>query len=98
MKIRVLQVLIGTMSIRLSKDNHDTWVTCTTSAEWKTVITVALTVMSGIYPHMISGNLGWVMVKSWVGLGWVVSKWALLGCGLVTVKLRGTIKIVSLKR
>jgi hypothetical protein len=55
------------MSIRLSKDNHDLWVTCTTSAECKIVITVVLTVMIGMDPHMISGNLGWVMVKSWVG-------------------------------
>jgi hypothetical protein len=31
-------------------------------------------------------------------LGWVVSKWALLGCGIITVRLRGAIKIVSLKR
>jgi hypothetical protein len=26
-----------------------------------------LTVMSGMDPHMISGNLGWVFVKSWLG-------------------------------
>jgi hypothetical protein len=63
-----VRVLIDTMSIQLSKDNHDSWVTCTTSAECKTVITVALTIMSGMDPHMISENLGWVMVKSWVGL------------------------------
>jgi hypothetical protein len=25
-------------------------------------------VMNGKDAHMISGNLGWVMVKSWVGL------------------------------
>jgi hypothetical protein len=56
------------MSIRLSKDNHDSWVTCTTSVECKIIITAVLTVMSGMDPHMISGNLGWVMVKSWVGL------------------------------
>jgi hypothetical protein len=56
------------MSIQLSKDNHDSWVMRTTSAECKTIITAALTVMSGMYSHMISGNLGWVMVKSWVGL------------------------------
>jgi hypothetical protein len=61
-------VLIDTMSIQLSKDNHDSWVMCITSAVCKTVITVELTVMSGMDPHMISGNLGWVMVKSWVGL------------------------------
>jgi hypothetical protein len=41
-----------------SKDDHDSWGTCTTSAEFKTVITALLTVMSGMDPHMISGNLG----------------------------------------
>jgi hypothetical protein len=30
-------------------------------------------------------------------LGWVVSKWALLGCGSVMVRLCGMIEIVSLK-
>jgi hypothetical protein len=55
------------MSIQLSKDNHDSWGTCTTSAECKTVITVVLTVMSGMDPHMISENLGWVFVTSWLG-------------------------------
>jgi hypothetical protein len=42
------------------KDDRDSWGTCTTSAECKTVITVVLTVMSGMDPHMISGT--------WVGL------------------------------
>jgi hypothetical protein len=51
-------VLIGTMSIRLSKDNHDSWVTCTTSTGCKTIIIAVLTVMSGMDPHMISGNIG----------------------------------------
>jgi hypothetical protein len=55
------------MSIRLSKDNHDSWGMCTTSAEYKTVITVVLMVISGMFPHMISGNLGWVFVKSQLG-------------------------------
>jgi hypothetical protein len=40
------------------KDNRDSWGTCTTSTECKTVITVVLTVMSGMDPHMISENLG----------------------------------------
>jgi hypothetical protein len=57
------------MSIRLSEDNHDSWVTCTTSAECKTVITVVLMVMSGMDPHMIRWNLRWI----WFGLvGWFV--------------------------
>jgi hypothetical protein len=55
------------MSIRLSKDNHDSWGTCTTSTECKTVITAMLMVMSGMDPHMISGNLGWVFVKFSLG-------------------------------
>jgi hypothetical protein len=50
-------VLVGTTSIQLSKDNHDSWVTCTTSVECKTIVTVVLTVMSGMDPHMISGNI-----------------------------------------
>jgi hypothetical protein len=43
-----------------SKDDHESWGTCTTSAEGKTVIITMLTVMSGMDPHMISGELGWV--------------------------------------
>jgi hypothetical protein len=73
-------VLVGTTSIRLSEDNHDSWVTCTTSAECKTVITTVLTVMSGMDPHMISGNpgfglvwFGWLvevdLIRLWVGHG-----------------------------
>jgi hypothetical protein len=54
------------MGIRLYKDNHNSWGMCITSAECKTIITVVLTVMSGMDPHMISGNLGWVFVKSWL--------------------------------
>jgi hypothetical protein len=41
-----------------SKDDHDSWGTCTTSIECKTIITAVLTVMSVMDPHMISGNLG----------------------------------------
>jgi hypothetical protein len=51
-------VLIGTMSIRLSKDDHDSLGVCTTSAECKTVITAVLMIMNDMDPHMISGNLG----------------------------------------
>jgi hypothetical protein len=59
---------------------------CTTSAECKTVITVVLTVMSGMDPHMISWNLRWV----WL----VLSKWISLGCGSVTVRLHDAIEFV----
>jgi hypothetical protein len=73
-------VLVGTTSIWLSEDNHDSWVTCTTSAECKTIITAMLMVMSGMDPHMISGNtgfglgwIGWVVevdfIRLWVGHG-----------------------------
>jgi hypothetical protein len=42
------------------KDDRDSWGTCTTSAECKTVITAVFTVMSGMDTHMIS--------RTWVGL------------------------------
>jgi hypothetical protein len=58
-------VLITTMSIRLSEDNHDSWGMCTTSAECKTVITAVLVVMSSMDPHMISGNTRFGLV--WLG-------------------------------
>jgi hypothetical protein len=60
-------VLVSTMSIRLSKDNHDSWGMCITSTECKTIIIAVLTVMSGMDPLMISGNLGWIFVKSRLG-------------------------------
>jgi hypothetical protein len=37
-----------------TEDDHDSWGTCTTSVECKTIIAVVLTVMSGMDPHMIS--------------------------------------------
>jgi hypothetical protein len=40
---------------------------CTTFVECKIVITIMLMVMSGMDPDMISENLGWVLVKSWLG-------------------------------
>jgi hypothetical protein len=39
-----------------TEDDRDSWETCTTSAECKTVITAVLMIMSGMYPHMISGT------------------------------------------
>jgi hypothetical protein len=65
---KCVRVLIGTMSIRLFEDNHDSWVMCTTSAECKTVITAMLTAMSGMDPHMISENTEFGL--DW--FGWVV--------------------------
>jgi hypothetical protein len=34
-------------------DDHNSWGMCTTTAECKTIITVMLTFMSGMDPHMI---------------------------------------------
>jgi hypothetical protein len=85
---KCVRVLIGTTSIQLSKDNHDSWGMCTTSVECKIVMTVVLTVMSGMDPHMIS--------ETWDGF-WL-SFW--LGCvevdltRLWVVRLRGTIEII----
>jgi hypothetical protein len=92
---KCVRVLIGTMSIHLSEDNHDSWVTCTTSVECKTVITAVLTVMSGMDPHMISGNIG--MGNGHI-LGWDMRSGILLGCGSVTVRLRDAIEVNSLRR
>jgi hypothetical protein len=39
-----------------TEDDLDSWGTCTTSAECKTIITAVLMVMSGVDPHMISGT------------------------------------------
>jgi hypothetical protein len=39
-----------------TEDDCDSWGTCTTFAECKTIITAVLTVMSGMDPHMISGT------------------------------------------
>jgi hypothetical protein len=64
---KCVRVLVGTMSIRLSEDKHDSWGMCTTSAERKTVTTVVLMVMSSMDPHMISGNTRFGLVWfSWV--------------------------------
>jgi hypothetical protein len=65
---KCVRVLISTMSVRQSEDNHDAWVMCTTSVECKTVITAVLTVMSSMDPHMISEKPGF----GWVGLVWLV--------------------------
>jgi hypothetical protein len=60
---KCVRLLARTTSIQLSEDNHESWGTCTTSAECKTVITAVLMVMSGMDPHMISGT--------WDGFGLV---------------------------
>jgi hypothetical protein len=41
---------------------------CTTSAECKIVITVVLTVISGMAPHMVSETWDGFLIKSLVGL------------------------------
>ena len=89
---KCVRVLVGPTSIRLSEGNHDSWVTCTASAECKTVITVMLMVMSGMDPHMISGNTGFGLV--WLGC----RSGFLLGCGSVTVRLHDAIEVRTMRR
>jgi hypothetical protein len=89
---KCVRVLITTMSIRLSEDNHDSWGMCTTSAECKTVITAVLVVMSSMDPHMISGNTRFGLV--WLGC----QSRFLLGCGLVAVRLCDAIEVRTLRR
>jgi hypothetical protein len=67
---------------------------CTTSVECKTIITVVLTVNSGMDPHMISGTWDGFLVKSWLGCVEV----GLLGCGSVMVRLCDAIEVISLRR
>jgi hypothetical protein len=50
--------LAHTLEVCKSAHWYNSWVMCTTSAECKTVIIAVLTVMSGMDPHMISGNIG----------------------------------------
>jgi hypothetical protein len=91
---KCVRVLVGTMSIRLFEDNHDSWVMYTTSVECKTVITAVLTVMSSMDPHMISGNSGF-----WFGLVWLGCRsGCLLGCGSVTMIFRDVIEVRTLRR
>jgi hypothetical protein len=47
-------------------DDRDSWVTCTTSAESKTIITVMLMVMSDMDPHKISGTRDGLIESSMV--------------------------------
>jgi hypothetical protein len=42
----------------VAKDDHDSWGMCTTSIECRTIMIAVLTVISGMDPHTISGNLG----------------------------------------
>jgi hypothetical protein len=51
-----------------TKDDHDSWGTCTTSAECKTVITVVLMVLSGMDTHMISGTRAGLVESGLVSL------------------------------
>jgi hypothetical protein len=91
---KCVRVLVGTMSIQLFDDNHDLWVTCTTSTECKTVITAVLTVLSGMDPHMICGN-----TEFWFGLVWLgCQSGCLLGCGSVTVRFCDVIEVRTLRR
>jgi hypothetical protein len=53
------------------KDDRDSWGMCTTSTECKTVITVVLTVMTGMDPHMISGTRVGLVELSLVSLIWL---------------------------
>jgi hypothetical protein len=57
--VHTLEVCKGTRLYNVYpaiKDDRDSWGMCTTSSEFKTVITDMLTIMSGMDPHMISGT------------------------------------------
>jgi hypothetical protein len=50
----IVRVLHLYNSYPTAKDNRDSWGMRTTSVEYKIVLTVVLTVMSSMDPHMIS--------------------------------------------
>jgi hypothetical protein len=54
-------------------------------------MTAMVMISSGMDPQMISWNLGWVQ------FGLVLSKWVLLGCGSVMVRLCDVIEAVTLR-
>jgi hypothetical protein len=62
--VKVLHLINGCLA---SKDNHESWRMCTTSAEYRTVITAVLTVMSGMNPHTI--RITWVGMVEKSGVG-----------------------------
>jgi hypothetical protein len=62
---KCVRVLVGTTSIRLSEDNNDSWVTSTTSAECKTVMTAVLMVMCGMVGWFVEVDF----IRLWLGHG-----------------------------
>jgi hypothetical protein len=64
---------------------------CTTYPECKTIMTVVLTIKSGLDPHMISWNLNLVWLRGLFGFVEVGS----LGCGSVTMRLYDAIEVVT---
>jgi hypothetical protein len=61
------------------------WGMCTTSTDYKTVITVVLTIMSSMDPHMISGNLGRIGLVGLFPLARLILYSQL--CGVIDVSL-----------
>jgi hypothetical protein len=49
------------------KGNHDSWGMCTSSVEYKTIMTVVLAVMSSMYPHTI--RVTWVAMVEMFRVG-----------------------------
>jgi hypothetical protein len=71
-----------------TEDNHDSWGMCTTSVECRTIMTVVLTVMSDVDPHMISETWdGFDLVGSWP-VSWFTSNYHSGLCGRFNVALR----------
>jgi hypothetical protein len=65
-----LEVCEGTPSDQwclTAKDNHDSWGMCTTSAEYRTIMTAMLMVTGGMDPHTI--RITWVGMIGKSGVG-----------------------------
>jgi hypothetical protein len=72
-----------------TKDNHDSWGMCTTSAKCKTVMTAMLTIMSGMDPHTITET--WIGMVGMLGVGQLFFKPDCRNglCGRFDVALQG---------
>jgi hypothetical protein len=70
--LKCLKVFYWINGYLATKDDHNLWLMCTTSAKSRTVMTAMLTVMSGMDPHTISGNMGMGFIVGWELVGLMV--------------------------
>jgi hypothetical protein len=75
-----------------TKDNHDSWGMCTTTAECRTVMTAMLTVMSSMDPHTI--RVTWIDMVGRLGF----TQYGLLGRAATVDSVIGSMSRFEEKR